>query len=806
MEFVALVCTGAWMLSGRVVAAQEVRGGSPEMARSIGGGVYGTVSTSAGAAVARARIEVLGTPDTITADSTGTYVLTSLPAGITTLQITGQGFDQLTVRVLVPSTGRVRVDLILSRSVSAILPESLPPILVQSAMRAAMRAAIDDPAKFLTHTPGIWEWKGDIADAPETSGEPDVFRLLVSDPHAMIQSDGFGGTSIEAAAGNVTDRIFVDGLPVWNPLHGTRSLGAINPDVVSALSVSDESVSASSGDALFETVDLQTREATVTRPSLGIGLGPRAEGGWWGSPLRIGAVTGQLLIAARRSSPGIFPDKSDFNSVTDSWNDGIAVLSLRRRSTAIQLIALGSGDNLAADVDDAMIGAKPDAGSAGGQDPTLEVPWHSRTVGSVWTQQVSPTRTLVTRMWNAQFETTANSSARGLGGSLSNWAREAGFGTQLNLASLSVGVSAQSVRTSYNKVAPPDGDLRSLKGGGVDTDTTVATQSSYPLRGRSTILAAYAERRWGNAKDRWTATSGIRATALSGGTPLLEPRLSMSVDLPHAVVATVGYASTHQFVQSVRDVTSAGGVLVPVSFPVAAGPGGAPVASAQSFTADLSRDFGTFARLTIDAYDRKFKGVITPAVSSSFAATGESFNTMNGRTIGIGTSLQSVAKNVTTRMTYGVQHTTLSPESVSYLSPTELAQTVTAAVEWRAAPMTRLRILSSIGSSFPTTSFADGDVVESGANFGGDVIGGESRSLDGEQITSDRLPVYMRTDLSAIREWSTSDRGKLGLTLTLANVFNRSNMIAFLPGDGHGGEQVIALTPRSFLAGITWRH
>ncbi len=796
-----MVCVAALValaVSARVGAAQAI---SPERKGSYGGTIYGTVSASTGAPVGHALVKVVGTSKTTIADSVGSYILSQLPVGISILQINGTGLEPLTVRVMVPSVGRVRVDVILSQSVSAIQPESLPPVRVRSATLVAVETSARVPA----HTPGVWEWKGDVASAPETSGEPDVFRLLVSDPRAMMRSDGFGGTSVDAAAGAIPDRVFVDGLPVWNPLHGGNSIGAINPDVVGDLRVSDGAASARYGDALFETVDVETREATLSKPSVGVGLGPTSARGWWGSPLRVGATTGQLLIAGRRSSAGVFPDRSDVNSTSDHWRDGLAVLSLRRRRTAIQLIAIGSGDNLAADVDDATVGAKADVRSAVDQDQTLEVPWRSMTLGAVWTEQISPAHTLVTRMWQARFATTANSSATTRGAAMSNSAREVGVGTELNLGSVTLGASMERIHTSYNTAAAVNSSLRLFDSAGMGIDTTT-TQASHTLRAGPTIFAAYAERRWGSVSDHWTATSGIRATALSAGAPRIEPRLSMSVDLPVGIVATAGYASTHQFVQSVRDVTYAGGALVPVSFPVAAGSADVPVAAAQTVTADLSRDLGAGARMTVGAYDRKFKGLISQGLIVVPSA-GDGFDIVDGRTIGIGSSLQGNSGNLTTRMTYGVQRTALSPRSTSYLPPKELAQTASAAVEWRAAGMTRLRILGSIGSSFPgTMNLPDNDLGEAGASFRDEASVQASRMLGTADATLDRLPMYMRIDLGAIREWSTADMGRIGLTVTVANVFDRPNVAAFLPGDVRGGERVVALTPRSLLAGITWHQ
>lgn len=799
----AFVCLTAWVGSARVAAAQCVGGVSPDTHGLSGSIVYGTVRASTGAPAAHVHIEAVGTPDTTTSDSLGCYVLSRLAGGTSGLRITETGYEPLAVRVMVPRAGSVRVDMILSQSVVVLPPAVLPLVRVTTERRAM---GVQIPTRIPARTPGVWEWQGDIADAPETSGEPDVFRLLVSDPRAMMRPDGFGGTLVEAATGGVPNRILVDGLPMWNPLHGGPSLGAVNPDVIRDLRVYDGAMSARYGDALFQTVDVETREAALGKPSSGVALGPIAVRGWWGRPFQIGTATGQLLIAGRRTSAEIFPDKSDIGPIADRWQDGLAVLSLRSRRTAIQLLATGSGDNLTADLDDATIGAKTDALLPLRPDASLELPWRSATVGAAWTEQLSPTRQLETRMWDSRLETTTKSSTVDGGTTTSSSARETGLGAELNLSSVRVGASVESFRTSYTAEQPIAGNLMWVEHERTMIDSGSVRRSPYPLRAAPTILAMYAERRWGSVRDHWTATSGIRVTAPWGDAPLIEPRLSASVDLARGMVATVGYASTHQFVQSVRDVGSAAGAIIPISIPVAAGASGVPVAAGQMITAGVSTGVGASARLTVDAYDRHFEGLVVPSPLAVFPA-GNGLDVVDGRTIGVATSVQCTGDDLTARMTYGVQRTALSFNSPAYFPPVELAQSATASVEWRATAMTKLRMLSSVGTSFPSASRApDDEPIGYSADLRDHVVLSGPRTLSDGPVTPYRLPMYMRVDMGAIREWRTGDLGGVSLTVTLANVFDRPNVATFIPGETRGGARAVILTPRSLLAGIAWHQ
>lgn len=796
-----LCAVGCCALSARNLAAQTITDTLHARKVPSRGTVRGTVSLPTGAPAVHARIEATATHDTTFADTLGSFSLSSLPEGTSTLRVTRSDLNPLTIRIIVPADGILRVDVVLSQPVK-VAPAKLSPVRVLSAIAPTPNTSIRTPA----HLPGIWEWTGNIQDAPETSGEPDAFRLLASDPQEMMRADGFGGTAVNAASGSLADRAFVDGLPMWNAIHGMGALAAIDPEVVSSIKVSDGSASARSGDALFETVEFQTRESTVARPAFGAGFGPTTLRAWWADPVRIGAIDGQLLVAARRNSDAMTSSTVDANSVSDRWADGLTVLSLHHGASDVQLVAVASGDRLAADVDDATVGAASDAGSVAGPDQALTVPWQSLTVGGVWTDLLSPSRKLVTRAWDATFAISANPGVPNGDARMYNSARDWGLASELDVASLAMGASIEKIHTSYNVDVPSDGSSENGRPEGTETDSMPPTPgtSQYHAMADPAVLSAYVERHWGSIAGNWFATSGVHVTSLSAQAPYIEPRLSISVGLGDGVSMTAGYAGTHQFVQALRDISLTPAAIVPVSLPIAAGSAGVPVAAARTFMATLSKQLGLHTRVTVDAYDRRFDGLVVTNAAGTPLASGNVFDVLKGRMLGFGSAAQSTIGSLSVHLTYSSQRAILTQSSGSYFPSHEIAQMASTAVAWRARPTTTLRLVGSVGSSLlGTLSAADAD--GSGASRREEDAVPEPRLLGSSAFITGPIPAYMRVDVGLSHEWRAVGTGRFALTATLANLFNRSNVVALRPADART-QHLYALTPRSLMLGIGWRQ
>jgi len=93
-----------------------------------------------------------------------------------------------------------------------------------------------------------------------------------------------------------------------------------------------------------------------------------------------------------------------------------------------------------------------------------------------------------------------------------------------------------------------------------------------------------------------------------------------------------------------------------------------------------------------------------------------------------------------------------------------------------------------------------GNVADADEENGG--VGSDIETGTGTQLQS-----YLRFDLGVTREWRTGPgRGRLATFLTVANLFNHTNIAAYLPGATLTAVRPITLAPREVVAGITWHY
>jgi hypothetical protein len=131
-----------------------------------------------------------------------------------------------------------------------------------------------------------------------TLAETDLFRALHRLPGVTTRDDWTAGLWTRGASWSHT-RVYLDGLPLFNPVHAMGVLAGVNPDAIGAATFHPGGRSAAVGEGAAGVLDLTTRRAA--EPGLhGLGelsvVSARATSEWAGSDGRAG-----LLVAARRS-------------------------------------------------------------------------------------------------------------------------------------------------------------------------------------------------------------------------------------------------------------------------------------------------------------------------------------------------------------------------------------------------------------------------------------------------------------------------------------------------------------------------
>ncbi len=774
---------------------------------AIAGAILGTVrSGTSGLPVAGAGIaldEVSGRPEgpqacAVWSDIAGQYTLDHIAPGTVTMRVSHPGFDTLTVQVTVAALGIVRLDVTLAPKLVVLDSVRVPGL-------ASMHArAIGEGVQ----GPDSWRWQGSLADAPASTGEPDVFRVLDGDPNVAMRPEwptalmDRGGT-----AGQVLVRI--DGLPVWNPVHASGALAAITPDAVTSVTLHDGSMPAEFGDRLAAVVDIDTPDSAVAGSAGSAAIGPAAARAMWTGPLAIGDALGAVLVAGRVSDRGVSTLQPNAAGFRDQWADGIATASLASGPTSVRVEAIGSSDRVAPNdelVHDGPIEAR------------MRTPWQTQTVGMIWTQLLGDGARLTSRVSNATFSATVPGQLDLSAPTLASGVHQVEGSTQLAIRNMTLGAVVDALALQYRVTAvAPDA------AGSAPGSATPALSDDDPgrrmlnLRGEPILAGAYADQAWGPLDGPWQITTGLRAAAMTGTTPRIEPRLGGILRIATGITASAGLARTHQFIQSLRDPDSPYGAQIGLDLPAAAGMSGIPIAQSDAATVGVGAQLGAVARLTVDGYARRMSGlaIVGPARADAFAVYG--FDRGSARVTGGALELDGAAGRIMWQTAYGVGTTIETFEAMRYHPAAEIGQTLSAAAAVHLDRVTQLRVATWLAAGRPPgllDGLPDGhDADDNGGTAGGRdtddggaaVAGPGDRDLSSTTASMASLPAYVRADIQLRREWRAGPAsGRLSTFLTLANVFNHDNVATIFPGSLGAPPRAIVLLPRSLLAGVTW--
>ncbi len=250
-----------------------------------------------------------------------------------------------------------------------------------------------------------------------------TFTVLAGDPHISVPPE----SPALIDRGGAPDQLLVriDGFPLWSPYHASGvggALSALSPDAIAGVTLHDGALAAAFGDRLAGVLDVDTRDAPPAGSIGTVAFGPAAARAMWARSFSIGGATAGMLIAARHSDQDLSPLRAEVGALHDQWFDGIATGVLRFSRSTIRVLAFGGGDR--AVTDDELL-----ADSSAGTRPRL--PWHTQTLGVVWTQRLSGAARLETRLSQAVFGATVPTFTDPLGPAARSDARQSEASTQI---------------------------------------------------------------------------------------------------------------------------------------------------------------------------------------------------------------------------------------------------------------------------------------------------------------------------------------------------------------------------------------
>ncbi len=729
-------------------------------------------------------------------DSAGRYELGNLPSGKFHLSVSRLGYQLRTLQVLLPAAGELHVDL------------SLVPLAVQ-----LTRVDINDrrgvngqqsATPVLVAPIGSRALTHDQVRSNPMLAEPDFILALgtqgdaAAAPESQTMLNVRGGTSDQSL-------LVLDGVPIYSPVHAFGSFGALNPDALQSIELHGGVAPARLGGALSSVVEVRSRDPGADRL--------RSRGGASLTSARmllegpLGGTGARFIISGRGSSPTLVSGKPDAARLSAWSSDYLGKLTGE--------LAGGSVTFLSALVTDrtGFYSHGPDAPlPVGNGGDSLGAPlavsagvarrhgfeWGSSSHALSWKRAFSDRTHFTMQLWKANYEAevawASVPAPMTVASSRFTDALESTITITDSHRQTVVGVEMQRDRASY-----------SVHG----TEASAAEENSYRLDARLKTIAAFVDETFLLGK-RWELMTGARGVAMSGRAAVLEPRVALRFRLLESTSLALGYARTHQTVQSLRNPESVVRGIAGADLPILAGMAGAGVARADQLAAAIETKPFTGLHVALDGYARRLDRLIVVAPGSTRPFVVDGFQSGRGRVTGLALSMDWEHAKVTASSSAAFNRVVTSTDQAAY-QPSHAATVMLAAgLAYRRSERTTFRAAVVSRSGRRTTAF-EGPLEWEGCNVlkGGCEIVGTPESATGP-IGAARLPAYVRLDVGARHLWHARILGQRTVLegyMTLSNLLDRRNVWAVQTDPNSATTRTAPIRAFSVLnAGIDWRY
>ncbi len=556
-------------------------------------------------------VEVIDLSLSVRTDSLGQYSFVGVPLGNHALRFSAPKYTPM-VAAVVLGQDLFELDITLT---PAPVELEIVRILAATDLVGGTRVLSESGSWMATH------------DALENSpllGESDALRMLGATPQAQLSLEAPATVHVRGGSAD-QNLLLVDGVPVYNAIHSGEVFTALNPDMIASVRLHGGVPSARYGGRLSSVVEIETRAPSPTRVAMRGAFSPTSARAMVDVP--VPAVAGGVSLGARHSYSGMFGGRA---SDLSRWADLLGRASLTLHGNDLELLIFSSGDRLSFGT---AAGSTPGSGTIAPHVVPTRFDWSTLTSALVWKRSVGGLSAEM-RGWSteahAKFELPAGGGAarlaskavnNGTSGSLS---RVDGSGT--STASFTI----ERLPTSYvlTEAVPPDSQ-------------PVFPQ---PLHLSSTpSVASFALERKQVLGLRWTLSSGVRATESTSDRLRWEPRVSLGFAPKDGIALSVGYAKSHQYIQSLRNEESLLDAIIGIDLPVAVGASGVPVASGDEVVGIGSILLGSNVRITINGYSRWADGIVLVAPVSVRPFATQTFARGEGRAWGGGLALEGNA-------------------------------------------------------------------------------------------------------------------------------------------------------------------
>ncbi|HET8835511.1 MAG TPA: TonB-dependent receptor [Gemmatimonadales bacterium] len=704
-------------------------------------------------------------------DSAGSYRLDGLAPGSHRIKFVREGYDTLTIGVLVADSGIARVDVELMPQ-----PVYLATLQVVGSPVSVEAGPTADDAE-LDRVRLHDDWLNQ-----RLAGAGDVLLALADLPGMQAGSERGAGVHVRGGA-TADNLVLLDGIPVFSAVHYAGSASAVNPDAVAGAELHPGVSSAQFGDHLGGVVELETRDAgpdpLAARGALGSGEVRQSVSGY------IPALRTGISVGGRTTYRNALMGEGYDGQATEGsgYRDLLTVATSDVAGGRLRAVSFFSDNSLAfpAFGDNAAY-----SGSHGNYGPVArnDVSWNSWSQGLTWNRADTRVK-LETAAWAA--------------GSSADVAWRGGEGPErLHSRLTQLGISG--------RVAWPSGDDAGTSVGASvvrsSTEYAVTGAGGLTLAAAPTLASVFAEHQWRPVAPV-LISAGLRATSDFAGWTGLEPRVTVSVEPDAQTRFGVAVGRSHQALQSVVNDESVLGLLLGFDLPVAAGAGGVPVARADQLEAYAGRHLGSGLELAVTAFARRTADVALGAASTRDFFPGDSVVVGSGGASGVTGTVSLDRGPIHSRVSVTLARDTRTAGSTQYRTGYGNGTSVGVDLGYQFLGDTRAQVRFRAGAHEPAS------VVEPGFDYqpiqDGE-LAGTPINLPGD-INSSRLPSYSRLDLGLRRDWRIPGIGRgnrLTTAAALTNLLDRSNILG-LVARTDGGLRGIQGTSRRLQLEVGWR-
>jgi Carboxypeptidase regulatory-like domain/TonB-dependent Receptor Plug Domain len=743
--------------------------------------IYGTVTAtepagSVGSPISSAELELTGAGGGIRrlqSDSTGAYVLAKLDAGLYTLRVAREGFRELTLQVRVPDQGAVHLDVALER---------LPPVLTMVKIVARPNPPATD--KISAADAAAWRITGQQLERNPTLDFPDVVRAIAASPNAQMSPESSGGIHLQGGSADHT-LFMIDGIPLYNATHIGARPGSINPDAVADIAVYGESP-ARDGGRLTGVVNVKTRTSLPDSEHARLSVWPAGIRGITILPIGGG---GSATLAVRRNLAAAVGG-NDTPTLSGGWSDLFGSASLPVLRGSLTAMTFSSSDGVAFDAAPGEVSspALPNGNRLGWTSNASALSWH----------QDTRSRSIEARAWRSGSTVDV--------GWLTVPDRSLTLASRFMQTALASSVTWRSAR-SHTTIG---GSLEELSARYDATSSTLSTGtpasvSTFTLAAAPRIGSVFLEQSLALTDDA-DLTVGNRAVSMNGRGILLEPRVAAVLRTSRGISLSAAFARTHQYVQSLYNEESMADAVASLDILVAVGSPGVPLASSNSISGQIAAPLGTSGRVTLNAFTRRFQGLLLTAPSTSAPFATQWFSKGEGSAYGGAVTLHEDIGKLSVDGIYSLTKAWRATTSKTYRPAFTPMHSFMLGAGYRFAAHSLVRVAASMTAGRRTSPVVGAiDWQWQNALSAQTEIAG-SPEYTNATFAAGRLPLYLRVDVGVRHDLALGKLlpGRVGLFANVDNLLGRQNAAGQAQDSTGSTIRVLPMMPRSLSLGLTW--